>query len=85
MINLISFSIVMSDQYTPVQRFHLAQLWEQHHSVVAVQRTYARLFNLGRHDPRPKRETILDAYDTAITLGLAQKPQVARCGQCAQS
>jgi hypothetical protein len=42
---------------------------------VAVQRTYARLFNLGRHDPRPKRETILDAYDTAITLGLAQKPQ----------
>ena len=65
----------MTDRFTPVQRFHLAQLWEQHHSVVAVQREYAQMFNLRRHDPRPQRKTILEAYDTAITVGLAHKPR----------
>ena len=64
----------MTDRYTPVQRFHLAQLWEHHRSVVAVQREYAQMFNLRRHDPRPQRKAILEAYDTAITVGLAHKP-----------
>ena len=63
----------MSQRYTPVQRFHLAQLWEQHHSVVTVQREYAKLFDLRRHHPRPQRKTILEAHETAITVGLAHK------------
>lgn len=65
----------MSERYTPVQRFHLARLFEQHQSVVVVQRSYAQLYNLQRRDPRPKRETILEAHKTALTLGLAHKPR----------
>ena len=63
----------MSERYTPVQRFHLACLFEQYRSIIVVQRSYAQLFNLQRRDPRPKRETILEAHNTALTLGLAHK------------
>ena len=37
---------------------------------MAVQREYVIMFN-----PRPEGNTILEAYDTAITVGLAHKPR----------
>ena len=71
-------AMTQSKRYTPVQRFHLACLWEQFRSVTVVQRTFARMFELSARDSRPSRDAILSAHETALTIGLASAPHSGR-------